>query len=104
MALPVIATAVSAIPELIDDGLNGKLVPPSDFRALAAAMTDLIRQPATRVRYAAAGRGRVLTAFTVDAGLDALAARFGIAGKSARPSQREQPSSTNEPVGRPDAA
>lgn len=78
MTLPVVATSVSAIPELIDDRVNGRLVKPGDHKALAAALEDLIRDPAARLRLAAAGRARVLGEFPADAGLDALAARFGL--------------------------
>jgi glycosyltransferase involved in cell wall biosynthesis len=78
MALPVVSTAVSAIPELIDDGINGRLVPPENPRALAEALADLIRNPGARLRQAAAGRARVLEEFTADAGLDRLARRFGL--------------------------
>jgi len=80
MTLPVVATSVSAIPELIDDRINGRLVPPGDFKALAAALEELIRDPSARLRMAASGRARVLTEFSADAGLDRLAARFGLTG------------------------
>lgn len=78
MTLPVVATSVSAIPELIDDRVNGRLVKPGDHAALAKALEDLIGDPAARLRLAAAGRARVLTEFSADAGLDRLAARFGL--------------------------
>ena len=41
-ARPVIATPVGAIPELVQDGVNGRLVPVGDAEALAAAMRDLL--------------------------------------------------------------
>lgn len=78
MTLPVVATSVSAIPELIDDRVNGRLVKPGDYMALAAALEDLIRDPAARLRLAAAGRARVLGEFSAEAGLDRLAGKFGI--------------------------
>ena len=92
MTLPVVATSVSAIPELIDNGVNGRLVKPGDSAALAKALEDLIGDPAARLRLAAAGRARVLTEFSADAGIDRLAARFGLDGDAARAD------------GRPDAA
>lgn len=95
MTLPVVATSVSAIPELIDDRVNGRLVKPGDHAALAAALEDLIRDPAARLRLAAAGRARVLAEFSADAGLDRLAAKFGIGGTKRAGSGAE---------GRPDAA
>jgi len=46
--LPVVATRVGAIPEMVSDGVNGYMVPVQDPRALAAACDELIKQPAKR--------------------------------------------------------
>jgi len=78
--LAVVATAVSAVPELVVDGDNGLLVPPGDRRALATAIERLIRDPALRARMGAAGEARVRTQFAMAAGIDDLARRFGIDG------------------------
>jgi len=43
--LPVIATRVGGIPDLVEDGLTGFLVPPKDPRALSQAMEGLLRNP-----------------------------------------------------------
>ena len=53
---PVVASAISGIPELIDDGINGLLVPAGDSGALAAALARLQADPALRGRLARAGR------------------------------------------------
>lgn len=95
MTLPVVATSVSAIPELIDDRVNGRLVKPGDYTALAAALEELIGDPSARLRLAAAGRARVLGEFSAEAGLDRLAAKFGIDCTKTAGSGAE---------GRPDAA
>ena len=50
---PVVASAVGGLLDLIDDGRTGVLVPPDDVTALAAALGDLIEDPA---RAAALGR------------------------------------------------
>ena len=78
MALPVVSTNVSAIPELVTDGRTGLLVPPQDSAALATALERLIQNPAERLRLGAAGRARVLSDFGPDTGIDSLAARFGV--------------------------
>lgn len=43
---PVIGTRIGAMPELISDHLNGRLVPPGDWRQFASVMEQLIRNPA----------------------------------------------------------
>jgi len=80
--LPCLATSVSAIPELIEDGENGVLVPPDDIDTLAAGLERLIREPALRHRLGAAGARHVQERFQLDAGIDRLAHRFGIEGPS----------------------
>ena len=58
-ALPVVASAVSGIPEVVVDGDTGWLVPPEDPAALAAALAAALDDPAEAVRRGAAGRWRV---------------------------------------------
>ncbi len=52
--LPVLATRVSGVRELINDGVNGRLVDPGDPEALARALVELYGQPETRGRMEAA--------------------------------------------------
>jgi glycosyltransferase involved in cell wall biosynthesis len=75
--LPCVATAVSGIPELIEDGVTGLLVPPRDREALAGAIARLVADPALRARLGEAGRARTLRDFVLERGIDRLAARFG---------------------------
>lgn len=70
--LPVLSTHVSGIPELVQDGVNGLLVPPEDPRALADAMLRLAQDPALRDRLSAAGAATVASSFDGDV----LAARM----------------------------
>ena len=53
--LPVVSTAVSGIPELVENDVNGLLVPPEDAGALADAIWRLSKDPALSQRLAAAG-------------------------------------------------
>jgi glycosyltransferase involved in cell wall biosynthesis len=76
MELPAIASRLAAVPELIEDRVNGRLVPPEDPQALAAALAELIADPALRLRLGCAARARVLDRFGMTAGLDRLAARL----------------------------
>ena len=76
LELPVVASRVGAVPELIEDGVNGRLVPPDDPGALAVALAALICDPAARLRRGQAGRCRVLDRFAMEPGIDRLAARL----------------------------
>ena len=62
-AIPVISTAVSGIPELIEHRRNGLLVPPRDAEALAKAMEELMQDPRLRDTLALAGRESVCRMF-----------------------------------------
>jgi len=64
--LPVVATATGGLPEVVEDGVTGVLVPPGDSQALAQAVIGLLRDPHLRQRLGRAGRERVLAEFTVD--------------------------------------
>ena len=71
--VPVVSTRVSAIPELVEDGVTGLLVEPRDPKALAAAIARLIDDPDLATRLAEAGEKRVREAFSPDAGIDRVA-------------------------------
>jgi glycosyltransferase involved in cell wall biosynthesis len=69
MGLPVVATAVGGIPEIIDDGVNGYLVPRGGDRtataaALAERLETLLADPEARARMGAAARRRVTEMFS----------------------------------------
>ncbi len=64
--LPLIGTWVDGVPELIDHGVNGLLVPPHDPESLRAALRQLLDNPVLRVAMGAAGRAITDTRFTVD--------------------------------------
>ncbi len=73
----VVATRVAAIPELIQDGVHGLLVPPDDPAALAEALDRLVAEPGLRRRLAEAGCARVRRSFDREAGIDRIAALLG---------------------------
>ncbi len=68
-----VATAVGGTPELIDDGVNGLLVPPGDSAVLATALARLIAEPALRERLAYASLRRAREQFS----LDGMVATYG---------------------------
>lgn len=62
---PVVATAVDGLPEVVEDGVTGRLVAPADPTALATGILELIRNPALRARMGEQGRKRVEKRFTL---------------------------------------
>jgi starch synthase len=63
-ATAVVGSAVGGIPEVVDDGVTGLLVPPGDPAALADALNALVRSPARARGYGAAGRARAAGEFS----------------------------------------
>ncbi|MGF1591818.1 MAG: glycosyltransferase [Kiloniellaceae bacterium] len=86
--LACLATRVAAIPELIEDGRSGVLVPPEDPDALAAALARLIADPAERRRLGTAGLQRIAADFDMKAGIGTLAQLLG-AGAADRAGARK---------------
>ena len=62
-AVPVVATRVEAVPEIVEDGGTGLLVPPGDPEALADALVALLADPARARALGQRGRERVAERF-----------------------------------------
>ena len=56
MGRPMVSTTIPGVAEILEDGVNGALVPPRDANALAAAVEHLLDNPGLRSEYGAAGR------------------------------------------------
>jgi glycosyltransferase involved in cell wall biosynthesis len=80
---PVVGCQVGAVPELIEDGVTGLVVPPADAAAMAAAIARLLHEPALRDTMGRAARLRVERQFSMQAWVDN---HVGIVGELARPS------------------
>ena len=65
--VPVVATAVGGLVDVVEHEVNGLLVEPNDDRALLAALQRMVAEPELRQRLGEAGRRRVEEAFSVDA-------------------------------------
>ena len=63
---PVVASRVSAIPEVVEDGVTGLLVAPDEAGALATAIAALLGDPARAVAMGASGRRRAVERFTLE--------------------------------------
>lgn len=70
--VPVVASAHSGIPELVEHETNGLLVAPGDAGALADALRRLLDDPATAAELGRAGRRRAQAMFSPRAHLDRL--------------------------------
>ena len=76
MEIPVVATGINGIPELVRDGVDGVLVAPSDVLGMADALARLMDDEALRVRLGAAGRVKVLAEYELAASADRLVGIF----------------------------
>ncbi len=64
--IPVVASGIFGIPELVEDGVTGILVPPGDEQVLARAITSLAGDPVRRVRMGKKSKERFRDRFTIE--------------------------------------
>lgn len=74
--IPVIATSISGIPELVRNGDTGWLVPPENVNALADALSQVYRDPAEAHKRARSGRRWVLDEFELFSNVKKLSSLF----------------------------
>lgn len=89
-SLPVLATRVSAVPEVVLERVTGVLVDPANPSMLAAGMRELAADPALRARLGAAGNGRVRAAFGLERMIEETLRVYGDADQPARGADRLQ--------------
>lgn len=63
LGTPVVATRVGGIPEIVDDGVDGALVPPADSAALAETIVRLLTDVERREKMSGAGREKIVRQF-----------------------------------------
>ena len=66
-ALPVVASNVGGIPEVVSEQVEGSLVPPQDVEALAQALARYARDPALASQHGRAGRARIVQQYSMAA-------------------------------------
>ena len=74
--VPVVATTVSGVPEVVESGRTGLLVAPGDATELGRAVSRLLTNPALCRRFSEAAREEVLPRFGVDAWVDSVVALY----------------------------
>ncbi|MEJ2289029.1 MAG: N-acetyl-alpha-D-glucosaminyl L-malate synthase BshA [Deinococcales bacterium] len=62
--VPVVASRIGGLPEVVEDGVSGRLLEPGDVAGMAAAAVDLLSDPETHGRFARAARQRAVTHFS----------------------------------------
>ena len=89
--VPVVATAVAGIPEVVDEGRTGLLVAPGDSVALGAALARLFGDGTLRAKLGRDGQASVLPRFGVDKYVESIVALYDrlLAERSAHPVSRE---------------
>lgn len=63
LGVPVVATRVGGLPEIVSDGVGGVLVPPADSASLAEAVIRLLLDDRQRIKMMGAGRAKVVERF-----------------------------------------
>ncbi len=76
MRVPVVASNVSGIGELVSDGVSGRLVPPNDADVLARVLDELVADEPQRRRLALGGYEKVIAGFDRDKNIEELARLF----------------------------
>lgn len=74
----LIASAFAGIPEFIEDGSEGLLVPPSDWESLSNAINLLVRDPQRREELGEAAYERLRLDFSMEGGIDFLEKKFRV--------------------------
>ncbi len=74
--IPVVASRVASLPEIVEDGVTGLLVPPEDPAALRQAVRALLADPQRRAEMGRAARQRVAERFTWDRAAEVAIAAY----------------------------
>ncbi|MEZ6119827.1 MAG: glycosyltransferase family 4 protein [Pirellulaceae bacterium] len=93
--LPVVSTRVGGIPECVEDGRTGFLVPAGNQSALADALLKLLKDPALRSQFGQAGRQKLEAEFSPDTQtrlMEQVFTRFARTQNSSQPTTSVRPS------------
>ena len=86
--IPVIASQVAGVPELVEDGVSGFVVPPGDVGALGRRLGTLLADGALCARMGHAGRAKVDADYRIGPEAAWLATLFAGRGEGLRPMPR----------------
>jgi L-malate glycosyltransferase len=91
---PIVATDAGGIPEVVDHGVTGTVVPARDPRAMARAIVELLRDESRRQKMGQAGLARVKSGFTVERMVAATAKVYARAAGKPHVTDTANPSET----------
>jgi L-malate glycosyltransferase len=91
---PIVATDAGGIPEVVDHGVTGTIVPPRDPGGMARAIVDLLRDESRRQQMGQAGLARVKASFTVERMVAATAKVYARAAGRPHVTDTANPSAT----------
>jgi glycosyltransferase involved in cell wall biosynthesis len=75
-SIPVVVSDVGGMPEMVEDGVSGLVVPPSNPVALREALSKLEASPELRTTLGAAGRKRIVGTFNISDTIDRMEQLF----------------------------
>jgi glycosyltransferase involved in cell wall biosynthesis len=87
LSRPVVASNVGGIPEMIEDGVTGLLVPPHDAEALAGAIIRLLRDHPYADTLARAGHDLVHDRFCIEHMVEAIQTIYDVGARATRPTE-----------------
>jgi glycosyltransferase involved in cell wall biosynthesis len=90
-ARPIVATNAGGIPEVVEDGVTGMLVPPRDHHRLASAIVELLKNPDLRDRFGRAGFERLQQRFTLERMVNATAEVYAAVVDRPRATDTDRP-------------
>ena len=95
--VPVLTTRIAGVSELVEDRVNGYLVPPGDVESLIQRLTDLLDAPETRAAMGEAGRAKVVAEFNIRDETLRLAHLLAAYQAGTRPEEIRAPLPTERP-------
>jgi glycosyltransferase involved in cell wall biosynthesis len=83
--VPVVGSALGGMPELIESGVTGDLVPANDPHALAGALSPYLRDPGRAFAMRDRARATIVSEFSPERHLERISATYALAARTLQP-------------------